>query len=77
MSNHNERTFLCKYCGRKVHILTDSKDRRRKFCSTECCKKYYKVPGKYAKQPAWKLSFMSAAKFKKLEEKLKQVGRES
>ena len=77
MNRTEEHTFLCQYCGKKVRIQLDSGDRRRKFCSTSCCKKYYKVPGKYAKQPAWQLSFMSAAKFKKLEERLSKVGRES
>ncbi len=77
MSDRKEKdyTFLCQYCGCKVH--TQPGDRRRKFCSKKCCKTYYKVPGKYAGQPAWQLSFMSTKKYKKLEEKLQQVGRES
>ena len=76
MSN-KEDTFLCKYCGKKVRIVPGEHDRRRKFCSKECRKKYFKVPGKYAGQPAWKLNFLSAKKFKKLEERLSKVGRES
>lgn len=40
------RKFVCKKCH-KIVLITDERDRRRKFCCPHCEKLYWKHPEKY------------------------------
>lgn len=46
------RSFICKWCSKKV-VVTDPSDKRTVFCCDYCQRKYWKHPSEYRKNPSF------------------------
>lgn len=58
--------FTCAKCGRVVHV-EGNKDKRSRFCSKECEKKYWRHPPH--ENPAVRTNFSSIDAYKRWEKK--------
>lgn len=60
-------TFSCSQCGRTVVTEEGSGDRRTRFCSVRCEKKFWKHP--HWENPATRINFHSVEEYKSYEER--------
>lgn len=64
-------TFACSQCGKTVVTEEGSKDKRTRFCSASCEKKYWRHP--HWENPSTRINFRSLEEYERYEQRTNNI----